>query len=164
MEANEEFFALYERVERTRVTVGNSASPGTPMRSLVVAFAILGVLLCPYDCAVRAAMGIAPACKGGKGACCAKCQTEKSHSKQQAPCKDDPRKDGHSCLCEGAVFAPTGQQELISLLLLSQLAIAIVSSPSVEISEPVHFTDPEESPPPHLSGREVRIVNLSFLL
>jgi hypothetical protein len=134
------------------------------MRSLVVAFAILGVLLCPYDCAVRAAVGVAPACQGTKKACCAKCQGEQSDDKHQAPGKDDPRKDGHSCLCEGVVFATTAQQELTSLLLTSQAVVAIVVMSDMERDEPSHFTYPDESPPLHLSGREVRIVNLSFLL
>lgn len=132
------------------------------MRSLVIALSIIGVLLCPYDCAVRAAAGKALGCKEGKPACCARCQAERL-SENNSP-QDEPRKDGHSCLCEGAVFTSTAPQELDSLLLVSQLAIAIDSTQDVESDSPVRFIDPHDSPPLQLSGREVRILNRSFLI
>lgn len=138
--------------------------PGAIMRYVVVALAIVGVLLCPYDCAVRGASCAEPASKEAKRACCAKCRATAKTSKPQSPGQEDPRQDGHSCLCEGAVFATTGQQELDFLQLASHLAMAIDVTPEADDGSPVFSINPHERPPRPLSGRLVRIVNVSFLL
>lgn len=134
------------------------------MRSFIVILNVLGVLLCPYDCAVRTALGKSMTGQSAVPACCAKCRVHQQTNDQNSPRPDDPRKDGHSCLCEGAVFTTSTHQDLGWLLVDSQLALCIDVPAVLGSDAPTSAISPDESPPPHASGRQIRIVMLSLVI
>jgi hypothetical protein len=79
--------------------------------------------------------------------------------------EQDPSEDGHSCLCEGAVFDATARGPADSLLEASLWALAVDSAELPELTRPDWITwRTTDQPPPARGGRQVRIAVQSFLL
>jgi hypothetical protein len=140
------------------------------MHSILVFQAILGVLLCPYDCAVRASVARAPAEDSVSAGCCQHCRMRRL-AENDCPAEDrgpsdhqDPSEDSHSCLCEGAIFDATARGPADSLLEASLWALGVDSAQLPELTAPDWITWRTADQPPPEGGRQVRIAVQSFLL
>ena len=148
-------------VELTRVSP--LPKPAHPMRSLPVFVAIAAVLLCPYNCAVRAAASRAQADTGIRIACCERCQSERAPEHDESPNRE-PRDEDQSCFCGGAVFDASARTQVDSLLFSSHLAQSVDSAKSFESPAPGQVAIEAAVPPPILGGRLLRIALDSFLI
>jgi hypothetical protein len=141
------------------------------MYRIFVYQAIVGVLLCPYTCAVRASVARAPAESSASVACCEDCQIRRL-AQDGCPSQDhgpadpqDPSEDGRSCLCEGAVFDASAGGPADSLLEASLWAVAVTPAGLPESTMPDWNTwRTTDQPPPPWGGRQARIAFQSFLL
>lgn len=143
------------------------------MRSIIVYLAIVALLMCPYDCAVKFAAAQSLG-NSDHVACCEKCRVRQLSESpppcgegmpvERGPSQPAPSEDGKSCLCEGAVFDATTRspadaiQEFSLLSWVADSALAPLKAahtPSVDSADP---------PPNDNGGRLTRIVIRSLLL
>ena len=133
------------------------------MRSFVILFTILSLLACPYDCAVKVSamhlMGVK------QPACCDNCQANKESDStdHQAPETPTPDKDGHSCLCEGAVFIAADQWQFDDAMSVAIVTVLLGDLDVISIVQPTRTLNSEGHHPPS-GGRQTRIVFGSLLL
>ena len=134
------------------------------MRNIVVLLAIVSVLACPYECAVK--LAAAQVMGGDKvAACCDKCRTRETTApvNDHTPSPPAPDEDGRWCLCEGVVFDP-GARSLIDDSVEASLGTwAIGSAKLLNANAPTPNVDCAALPPP-LDGRLTRISIRSLLL
>lgn len=134
------------------------------MRTLIVYFALLGILLCPYNCAVRAASKRASINDGLAKTCCEHCRAKRpAQQNQQNPERPTPSHDGRTCICTGAVFNVSPRTVVDSLLVATHAAPAVDSLARLELPAPESLGDEAERPPLAPDGRHLRIVIHSFL-
>ncbi len=134
------------------------------MRSLIIALAIAGVLLCPYECAVRAAASMALSPVNTHVACCEKCRQTQAAEQQQSPKQDHPRQDGRSCLCEGAVLDAASHHDLDGLQFATHAATVIDATQLGDRCTKTSERDEDLRPPRFGGGRQVRVWIHSFLI
>ena len=145
----------------------NASGINRAMHKILVYLAIVGILLCPYDCAVREAAARATNGDAKCSSCCHHCPCQPDNcpahsedpSDQEGPCDD-----GRSCLCEGAVFDVSARSMTNSLLEFSLWAPAVDSAETPRLTEPDWYAQRMVKPPPADGGRQLRIVVQSFLL
>lgn len=143
------------------------------MRTIIVYLAIVALLLCPYDCAVK--LAAAESLGNEKQvACCEKCRTRESFETTSStdrgspsdpdPARPIPSKDGKSCLCEGAVFDAATRSSADAVLefsLLLSWAADSAETPSLALFAP---SVDRAGLPNEEGGRLTRIVIRSLLL
>lgn len=143
------------------------------MRTIIVYLAIVALLLCPYDCAVKLA---AAESLGNENhvACCEKCRaresseirssTDRGSPSDPDPAQPIPSEDGKSCLCEGAVFDAATRSSADAVLEFSLLSWVADSAemPSLALFAP--RVNRAGLPPNEEGGRLTRIAIRSLLL
>ena len=132
------------------------------MRSLLIFVAIAAVLLCPYNCAVRAAASRASANTESKKACCERCRATRPSEGDESPDRE-PREDDTSCFCTGVVFDASARAPLDTLLFSTHAARSVDSAIS-ESTAPEQIAIGAAGPPPLLGGLLLRIAINSFLI
>lgn len=132
------------------------------MRSLPIYVAIAAVLLCPYNCAVRAAASRAAANTESKKACCERCRATRPSEGDESPDRE-PREDETSCFCTGVAFDASARAPLDTLLFSTHEALSVDSAISLESPAPEQIAIGAD-PPPMLGGRLLRIAIVSFLI
>ncbi len=136
------------------------------MHSVVVSLLIVGILTCPYECAVK--MVAAQESSGVKNSCCDQCRGRQAGRTQDGkPERDNPPvsdDDGVSCLCEGAVFDVTARQVVDDAILSFWNVACVGDSLQLPFLRLVRFLDARERGPSIAGGALVRILNQSFLL
>ena len=134
------------------------------MRALPILIAIAAVLLCPYNCAARAAANREGVKKVAAKNCCERCRATRPSEGVPSPDPRAPREEGRSCFCSGVVFNASARAPVDTLLILSHWAISIDSRLVLESTAPKQVVIEVVGPPPILGGRLLRIVNGSFLI
>lgn len=130
------------------------------MHKIPVHLAIAGLLLCPYDCAVREAAARLSGQDQAAPACCQKCRERHQHSPTQTP---RPSEDGKSCICEGAVFDAAAGGPVVPSLDTTLWVVIVDSATLPELTSP-DWIARHTGPPPLQGGWQVRIAIQSFLL
>ena len=133
------------------------------MRSLPIYVAIAAVLLCPYNCAVRAAASRASANKEAGKSCCERCRCERAHEQDESPNRES-RDEDRSCFCGGAVFDASARAPLDTLLFSTHEALWVDSALCHESLASEQFALEAADPPPIWGGRLLRIAINSFLV
>jgi hypothetical protein len=128
------------------------------MHKILVHLAIVGLLLCPYDCAAREAAARLTGDNQAAAACCQKCRERQ----QQSP-TPRPSEDGKSCICEGAMFDAAAAGPVVPPLDATLWAVIVDPVTMPELTSP-DWIALHTGPPPLLGGRQVRIAVQSFLL
>lgn len=133
------------------------------MRSLLIFVAIAAVLLCPYNCAVRAAASRASANTESKKACCERCRATRPSEGDESPDRE-PREDDTSCFCTGVVFDASARAPLDTLLFSTHEALSVDSALCHESPASEQVAMEAAGPPPIWGGRLLRIAINSFLI
>lgn len=156
-------FGLYLGLEPRRVKQSISLPlQRCPMRSLPVFIAIAAVLLCPYNCAVRAAADRASAFVETGKACCERCRGEQAPSQDKSPNRES-RDEDQSCFCGGAVFDASARAPVDTLLFSAHGALWVDSAISLESPAPEPIANAAAGAPIP-GGRLLRIAINSFLI
>ncbi len=136
------------------------------MRTFIVYLAIVALLACPYDCAVKYAA--AQSVRSEQPiACCNQCQAHESSAGSPAGQTKHPPKpsdDGKSCLCEGAVFDAAVRSDVeieLQCSLLLWCAEIVVTPSLVSFSPDLEIAGP---PIDEVGGRSMRIAMRSLQL
>ena len=143
------------------------------MRSIIAYLAIVALLMCPYDCAVKFAAAQSLG-NDDHVTCCEKCRArELSESPpssgerlpvERGPSQPAPSEDGKSCLCEGAVFDATTRSPADTVLEFSHLSWVADSALAPSVAAHTPSVDRAGPPPNDEGGRLTRIVIRSLLL
>lgn len=158
-------FGLYVRPEPRKVNKSICPSSlGNSMRSLPILFAIAAVLLCPYNCAVRAAASRVGVNKVTAKTCCERCRAARPVEGDETPDQRAPREDSRSCFCTGVVFDASARAPADTLLFLMHWTLSVDSEVVLESTSPKQVAIEAAGPPPILGGRLLRIANGSFLI
>ncbi len=143
------------------------------MRTFIVYLAIVALLLCPFDCAVKLAAAKVQ-WNNDRVVCCEKCRarelsetpssTGQGSQSDPDPAQPTPSEDGKSCLCEGAVFDATTRSPADAVLEFSLhcWVTDVAETPCLALSAP--SVDRAGPPPNEEGGRLTRIVLRSLLL
>src|SRR4029079_6963543 len=115
--------------------------------SLIIYFALVGILLCPYNCAVRAAGKRAPVNEAIADACCEHCRAREVAKHPSAPKGSTPTRDGRSCICAGAVFNVSPRTVVDTLLFASHAPPAVNSWACLEMPTTARLAGQAAGPP-----------------
>ncbi len=134
------------------------------MKTLLVHVLIAAVLICPLSCFARAVAANDQAIKAGSVACCDRCRGPHDPTEGRSQDRHGPDQDGRPCFCAGTLVDAVGRTPVVTLLLFSHWVLAFDSASQLESLMPERMTINADVPPLVMSGRQVRIVNLSFLI
>lgn len=132
------------------------------MRSLLVLFAVVGVLACPYNCAVRAVSTRAWT-KEAKTGCCDLCRV-KHDAENQRSSDPTPAQEHRSCVCDGIALESPTRTSIDSLLFSAHWVIANDSALVLDAVMPERTTIDSARPPLFGSGRSMRVSLLSLVI
>lgn len=136
------------------------------MRSFVALLVIVGLLFCPYNCAVKAELFDAQTAQKKTCLCCMQGDVNSPLTSPNSPESTPLSDDGLGCVCDGVVYDSAHRTQLEDFSLSLDWAILDVQPKLVDESANFSARLTVDATPAKLAsgGRQLRIVMLSFLL